>query len=230
MQYELLACGTRVLGKPWYGADDVRLPRVVAGLALIVGLALVVAPGPVGSRSPILASPLDPASFELLEASSIPRAMTAATLDPAYRSEGALGPTATLLEPATAPEPLRRAQIAQPKAPTGIVVVRPKATPATPAGAGGWRYDPHVSWYGPGFYGKRTACGLAYTKTIMGVAHRTLPCGTKVSFRNPANGKTITVPVIDRGPYVAGRQWDLSGAACTALGHCYTGPIEWRFP
>jgi rare lipoprotein A (peptidoglycan hydrolase) len=196
----------------------VRLPRVVAGLALIVGLALVVVPGPVGSRSPILASPLDAASFELLEAGSIPRTKTAATLDPAYRSEGALEPTATLLEPATAPEPVRRARIVQPKAPTGVVVVN------------AWRYEASVSWYGPGFYGKRTACGLAYTKTIMGVAHRSLPCGTMVRFRNPANGKQITVPVIDRGPYVAGRNWDLSGAACTALAHCYTGPIEWRFP
>jgi rare lipoprotein A (peptidoglycan hydrolase) len=210
----------------------VRLPRVVASLALIVGLALVVVPGPVGSRSPILASPLDPASFELLEASSIRRATTAATLDPAHRSDGALEPTATLLEPADAPEPPRRAAIAQPKAPIGViapVAVKPKP-PTGVVTASGWRRDPEVSWYGPGFYGKRTACGLAYTKTIMGVAHRTLPCGTMVSFRNPANGRQITVPVIDRGPYVAGRQWDLSGAACTALAHCYTGPIQWRFP
>jgi len=216
------------LGNPWYGGADVRLPRVVAGLALIVGLALVVVPGPVGSRSPLLASPLDPASFEALEAPSIPRAATAATLDPAHRSEGALEPTATVLEPANAPEPVRRADIAQPKAPTGVVVVRPKD--ATRVLASGWRRDPNVSWYGPGFYGNRTACGLAYTKSIMGVAHRTLPCGTMVSFRNPANGRQITVPVIDRGPYVAGRNWDLSGAACTALAHCYTGPIDWRFP
>jgi rare lipoprotein A (peptidoglycan hydrolase) len=217
----------------------VRLPRAVAGLALIVGLALVVAPGPVGSRSPLLASPLDPASFELLEARSIPRATAAATLDPAYRSDGALESTATLLEPANAPEPVRRAAIAQPKAPTGVVAIPPKAstptasTPKAPTGAvtpSGWRRDPEVSWYGPGFYGNRTACGLAYTKTIMGVAHRSLPCGTMVSFRNPKNGKQITVPVIDRGPYVAGRQWDLSGAACTALAHCYTGPLQWRFP
>jgi rare lipoprotein A (peptidoglycan hydrolase) len=206
----------------------VRLPRVVAGLALIVGLALVVVPGPVGSRSPHLASPLDPASFELLEARFLPRATAAATLDPAHRSDGALEAMATLLEPAKAPEPLRRADIAQPRAPIGVVVVRPKA--ATVVSASGWRRDPEVSWYGPGFYGKRTACGHAYTTTIMGVAHRTLPCGTMVSFRNPANGKRITVPVIDRGPYVAGRQWDLSGAACTALAHCYTGPLQWRFP
>lgn len=87
-------------------------------------------------------------------------------------------------------------------------------------------YDNEVSWYGPGFYGNRTACGLAYTTSIMGVAHRTLPCGTLVDFR--FKGKTIRVPVIDRGPYVAGREWDLSGGLCVALDHCFTGPIEYR--
>lgn len=89
-----------------------------------------------------------------------------------------------------------------------------------------WVSDPEVSWYGPGFYGNRTACGLAYTTSIIGVAHRTLPCGTLVDFR--FKGKTIRVPVIDRGPYVAGREWDLSGGLCVALDHCFTGPIEYR--
>jgi hypothetical protein len=77
-----------------------------------------------------------------------------------------------------------------------------------------------ASWYGPGFYGNRTACGQIYTPQIIGVAHRTLPCGTLVviEFR----GRSMTVPVIDRGPYVAGRTLDLSNAtkiamACTDL-------------
>ena len=63
----------------------------------------------------------------------------------------------------------------------------------------------------------------------MGVAHRTLPCGTLVTFRSPANGREVTVPVIDRGPHVTGRQWDMSKGMCVYLGHCYTGSIEWRF-
>ena len=94
----------------------------------------------------------------------------------------------------------------------------------------GWRRDRSVSWYSPGFYGHRTACGKALTTTLIGVAHKTLPCGTLVTFRNPANGRSLTVPVVDRGPYVAGRQWDLTGGACVALGHCYTGPMDWRLP
>lgn len=89
-----------------------------------------------------------------------------------------------------------------------------------------YTWDNEVSWYGPGFYGNRTACGLALTKDLKGVAHRTLPCGTKVTFRY--NGVEITVPVVDRGPYVNGRQWDLTGGLCVYLSHCFTGPIEFE--
>jgi hypothetical protein len=62
-----------------------------------------------------------------------------------------------------------------------------------------WRVSRKVTWYGPGFYGNRTACGLRYTRYIRGVAHRTLPCGTMVQFR--WRGRTAAAPVIDRGPY-----------------------------
>jgi len=100
-----------------------------------------------------------------------------------------------------------------------------------------------ASFYGPGFYcisnrvkacvpqagsaarPKLTACGVLYTRTVVGVAHRSLPCGTLVAFSY--GGRTVIAPVIDRGPYVAGRTWDLSGALCRALRHCFTGPIRW---
>ena len=64
---------------------------------------------------------------------------------------------------------------------------------------GPWRVSPMVTWYGPGFYGNRTACGQRYSRNIVGVAHRTLPCGTLIQFR--WRGKTAVAPVIDRGPY-----------------------------
>ena len=64
---------------------------------------------------------------------------------------------------------------------------------------GPWRVSPMVTWYGPGFYGHHTACGQRYSRYIVGVAHRTLPCGTLVEFR--WHGKTAVAPVIDRGPY-----------------------------
>ena len=73
-----------------------------------------------------------------------------------------------------------------------------------------------ASWYGPGFYGNRTACGQVYTPEIAGVAHRTLPCGTMLSLT--FGGRTVTVPVIDRGPFIAGRTLDLSNATRAALG------------
>jgi rare lipoprotein A (peptidoglycan hydrolase) len=73
-----------------------------------------------------------------------------------------------------------------------------------------------ASWYGPGFYGRRTACGQTYTPEILGVAHRVLRCGTLVQLTSPA-GVTLSVPVIDRGPYITGRALDLSNATKIAL-------------
>jgi rare lipoprotein A (peptidoglycan hydrolase) len=72
-----------------------------------------------------------------------------------------------------------------------------------------------ASWYGPGFYGNRTACGQTYRPGTMGVAHKTLPCGSKVMIGY--KGRYLITKVIDRGPFVAGRAWDLSNAARIAL-------------
>jgi rare lipoprotein A len=80
-----------------------------------------------------------------------------------------------------------------------------------------------ASWYGPGFYGRRTACGLRMTRTLLGVAHRRLPCGTQVALTY--KGKAITVPVVDRGPFKRGRRWDLTSAAAGALDFTYTDRI-----
>jgi rare lipoprotein A len=73
-----------------------------------------------------------------------------------------------------------------------------------------------ASWYGPGMYGTRTACGTKLTKNTIGVANKTLPCGMPVAMYY--HGQTLTVPVIDHGPYVAGRDWDLTAATARALG------------
>ena len=73
-----------------------------------------------------------------------------------------------------------------------------------------------ATWYGPGFYGHRTACGEKLTRSIVGVADRTLPCGTPVSVSY--NGQTLTLPVIDRGPYGDGATLDLTHAAAQELG------------
>ncbi len=78
-------------------------------------------------------------------------------------------------------------------------------------------FDPVVAtWYGPGFYGNHTACGEALTRHIVGVADRTLPCGTPVTVTY--DGRTLTLPVIDRGPYSGPATLDLTSAAAQELG------------
>ena len=78
-----------------------------------------------------------------------------------------------------------------------------------------------ATWFGRGLYGRSTACGQKLTPTLMGVAHKTLPCGTKVAFY--FRGRTITVPVVDRGPFGKGLSWDLTYAAAEALEFTETG-------
>lgn len=73
-----------------------------------------------------------------------------------------------------------------------------------------------ASWYGPGLYGGHLACGGTLQPGTLGVANKTLPCGTKVTLRYGRN--QVTVPVIDRGPYVAGREYDLTSATRSRLG------------
>jgi rare lipoprotein A (peptidoglycan hydrolase) len=68
----------------------------------------------------------------------------------------------------------------------------------------------NASYYGPGLYGNGMACGGTLLPRTLGVAHKTLPCGTMVTLRY--RGRTVTVPVVDRGPYVAGRDFDLTTA------------------
>jgi hypothetical protein len=85
-------------------------------------------------------------------------------------------------------------------------------------------YRPSIATlYGPGFYGHRTACGTILRKRTFGVANRTLPCGTRVAVYY--EGQTIVVPVIDRGPYANGANWDLTMATGAALGVDTTATI-----
>lgn len=112
---------------------------------------------------------------------------------------------------------------------------------AQPAAAATWHHgiSTFYSWqeYGCGVYKSWTiscrrqghfACGGLYQRATIAVAHLTLPCGTKVRLRNPANGREVTAVVRDRGPYTAGRDFDLTTAACLAIRHCYTGALDWR--
>ncbi len=80
-----------------------------------------------------------------------------------------------------------------------------------------------ASWYGPGLYGNHLACGGRLSQGTVGVANKTLPCGTKVTLRY--HGRSATIPVVDRGPYVAGRTYDLTPGTKRKLGFGSTGVV-----
>jgi hypothetical protein len=195
----------------------VRLPRVVASAALIAALASVVVPGPAGSRNPSHAGAIDQSAYRAVDLT----AMTIPAPNPAFQSDGRLDADTVLREPEQASGGSARPD-ARPDGP----VREPAAIVQTV-----WHLDNNISWYGPGFYGNGGACGMlgreGLTPETVGVAHRTLPCGTVVTFRY--NGKTVTTRVIDRGPYVAGRTWDMTKGLCTLLDHCFTGGgVYWK--
>ncbi|HEX6868154.1 MAG TPA: septal ring lytic transglycosylase RlpA family protein [Candidatus Limnocylindrales bacterium] len=204
-----------------------RRNHVVASVALTAILATVAVPGLVGSRSPRPVATVDPGLFHPVEIATLSRgtAMTTQPQDPGVRSAGYLDHRSILIEPDLRSEPTPApVRPAQPVARAGSVRIAPKA--GTAGITGGWHHDNDISWFGPGLYGNGTACGQKMTKTLVGVAHRTLPCGTRVTFRY--KGVTLTVPVVDRGPFVAGRTWDLTHGACAKLRHCFTGSIDWK--
>ena len=82
----------------------------------------------------------------------------------------------------------------------------------------------YASWYGPGLFGNKLGCGGRLAPGSLGVAHKSLPCGTKVTFRH--RGRVVRVRVIDRGPYVGGREYDLTAATARRLGFNGHGPVQ----
>jgi rare lipoprotein A len=117
--------------------------------------------------------------------------------------------------------------LAAPATAAGAAEPPPTGGASRPAPTGGTAmtvYEPAVaSWYGPGFYGRTTACGKRMTRSLLGVAHKRLPCGTQVALAY--RGRSITVPVVDRGPFIRGRRWDLTAATARALGFTATDRI-----
>lgn len=82
-----------------------------------------------------------------------------------------------------------------------------------------------ASWYGPGLYGNPLGCGGVLTTGTMGIAHKTLPCGTRVDV---CARDCASVSVVDRGPYVGGREVDLTAATAQAIGFGGVGTIRLR--
>ncbi len=82
-----------------------------------------------------------------------------------------------------------------------------------------------ATWYGPGLYGNGTACGQTLRPGTIGVAHRTLPCGTTVKLTY--HGQSLVTRVIDRGPYTPGNDFDLTNGARLALGFEGVGQVRY---
>ncbi|HUG06438.1 MAG TPA: septal ring lytic transglycosylase RlpA family protein [Candidatus Limnocylindria bacterium] len=150
-----------------------------------------------------------------------------------------LEPNAVLLSTATPfyelpplPDPIARPIVVTPVRPTPRPTQQPPpvrvaavpipitAVPAAPNGS-----VVVASWYGPGFYENRLPCWpwlkaqglpIQFLPDTWGVAHKSLPCGTMVTLTHGPN--SVTVPVVDRGPYIAGREFDLSPRVKAALG------------
>lgn len=80
-----------------------------------------------------------------------------------------------------------------------------------------------ATWFGPGFYGKRTYCGNRMTRGLLGVAHKKLPCGARVEVFH--NGRSVTVPVVDRGPFHKKIEYDLTAATAKRLRFKHAGKI-----
>jgi len=168
---------------------------------------------------------------------------------PQTRPAGTLGVGSELLAPISAPVAASGKVVVTESLPLALAslstvatrAAAPIARPATRKAAGarstsgtssrsavassGWK-SARVSWYGPGFYGRHTASGPILTKGMMNVAHKTLPFGTRIQFEY--KGRTCIAVVNDRGPFVAGRVFDLGPGTATALGFGGVGTVKYR--
>jgi rare lipoprotein A len=94
--------------------------------------------------------------------------------------------------------------------------------------ASGWTQSGVASWYGEPFHGRTTASGETYDMNQLSCAHKRLPFGTRLRVENLDNGRSITLPVNDRGPFVAGRIVDVSKKAAEELGMMEAGTARVR--
>jgi len=188
-------------------AITVLTERTAAGSALVAGVSIVDLPA---------LREIAPTTFTALIAS----AAVATTASGPTTGESSTDVTTIPAAPAVL-------AVMAPARPPSPAAVAPSPAPLTPAVVAlPEQLDAIVlaSWYGPGFYGNRTACGQTYSPEILGVAHLTLPCGAGLTLTH--GSRSITVTVIDRGPYIAGRTLDLSSATKLALGCTDLCPVR----
>ena len=117
-----------------------------------------------------------------------------------------------------------RARLRRPTSVPARVRVSGAATGARKLGRLNVYRSAHASWYGPGLFGRPTGCGGTLGSGQLGVAHKTLPCGTRITLRH--HGRVVRVPVMDRGPYVGAREFDLTAATARRLHFSGHGSIQ----
>jgi rare lipoprotein A len=86
-----------------------------------------------------------------------------------------------------------------------------------------------ASWYGQQFEGHKMANGAKFHKDLVTAAHKTIPLGTIIHITNTRNGKSADVVITDRGPWIKGRDLDLSEGAAKKLGCIQTGICHVEF-
>jgi rare lipoprotein A len=101
-----------------------------------------------------------------------------------------------------------------------IYLIEPKPLP--------YQYT-KVSWYGNEFNGELTASGKIFNSNNLVAAHRKLPFGTKVKIININNNKSVIVTIIDRGPFIKSRDFDLSEAAFNSIANLNKGIINIKY-
>jgi rare lipoprotein A (peptidoglycan hydrolase) len=110
----------------------------------------------------------------------------------------------------------------------GVALLVGCAHTAHPSPSPGWTEEGDASYYGPGFYGRKTASGEVLRPGTLSAAHPTLPFGTCVQVTVVDTGRSVQVRINDRGPFVAGRVLDVSETAAQALGMVGRGVVRVR--
>ncbi|MEB3331494.1 MAG: septal ring lytic transglycosylase RlpA family protein [Synechococcaceae cyanobacterium] len=155
-------------------------------------------------------------------ASLSPTSIVPATL--AIRESGGSSSFEERLQREMPPVPIAQAQIAAAVLPPALLT--PAA--ATPQPRVVRVINGQASWYGPGFFGNRTASGEVFRPGTYTAAHRTLTFGTRVRVHNLSNGRSVVVRINDRGPFHGSRVIDVAHGAARDLGLTASGTAQVR--
>ncbi|TLM97563.1 MAG: hypothetical protein FDZ75_04250 [Actinobacteria bacterium] len=209
-------------------ADELLYGGIFVGALTLVAAALIALPTPAASRAFAAEQPVSPGVIGIGDYTSAPlvEPVTAETKVPDAATAAVVPAvmTRSIARTTGAASASVTPKVAVKTAPAKAVVRKTVKKQVVKKASSGWKKC-KVSWYGPGFYGHGMAGGGKLTPTSMVLAHRTLPFGTKVAIKY--HGKTVIGVVMDRGPYVRGREFDLGPGIAKKLGFSGWGYIDY---